>query len=84
MLLLLYVTDVSRLSGIKGEVADRSNEIINTKGHDAEEEVSESSRSVSLGLEIGVVDYDTTNPTKEEGQKKTDEFVVVDGHSGSP
>jgi hypothetical protein len=74
---VLLVTDISFLGRIKEQVADSSNQRINTKGEVGKEEVSQRSGGVALGLEAGVVDNDTADPAKEEGQQKTDEIIVV-------
>lgn len=65
---VLLVADVVGLSGIEGEVADRSNETVDTEGDYCKEDVSESSRCVAFGLEACVVDDDTTDPTEEKCQ----------------
>ena len=74
--LSLEVTDVLCLAGIKGKVADRSNEGVDTQGDVSKNNVCEGSRLPTVGLKRGVVDDKATNPTKEEGKKETN-YVVI-------
>ena len=75
--LVLLVTDVLILGGIEEEVADSSNERINSEGEISEKEVSPRSRGEAFGLELGVVDDDASDETEEEGQQKADDVFVV-------
>lgn len=66
--LCLFVANVLFVSGIELEVADRSNEGVNTKSEECEPEVSTGSAGIAFGLKTGVIDNDATNPTKEESE----------------
>ena len=75
--LVLLVADVLVLSGIEEEVADRSNEGVNTHSDVGKKEICPRSRGEALGLELGVVDDDASDETEEEGQQKADDVLVV-------
>ena len=75
--LVLLVTDVLILSGIEEEVADRSNEGVNTHSDVGKKEICPGSRGEAFGLELGVVDDDASDETEEEGQQKADDVFVV-------
>lgn len=79
---ILSVADILVLGGIKGQVADGSNQRINTHRQIGEDEVSPRSGGKAFGLEGGVVDDDATDEAEEKGQQKANEFVVI--HSKSP
>jgi hypothetical protein len=64
--LVLLVAYVRGLSRIESEVADGSNEGVDSESNNGQNKVSESSAGVAFGLEAGVVDYQATDPTKEE------------------
>ena len=83
-ILVLLVTDVLSLSGIKEQVANRSYQRIDTKGQVRKEEIQTGSGGISCGLQRSVVDDDATDPTQEKSQKETDEIVVVFHCHGSP
>ena len=80
--LILSVADILVLGGIKGQVADGSNQRINTHRQIGENEISPRSGGKAFGLEGGVVDDNATNEAEEKRQQKTNEFVVI--HSKSP
>ena len=80
--LISCVADVVGLCRVKGKVADRSNKTVNAKRNNRKEEVSKASGFETYGLKRGMVDYDATNPAKEESQKKAHKVVVV--HNSSP
>jgi hypothetical protein len=75
--LVLLVADVLFLGGIEGQVADGSNENVNTAGDVTQNDVCTGSGGVSLGLEAGVIDDKAAEPTQEEGQQKANESVVI-------
>ena len=79
---VLLVTDVLILSGIEEEVADGSNEGVNTKSDVSEKEIRPRSGGKAFGLQLGVVDDDAADPTKEEGQQETDDVLGI--HDKSP
>ena len=60
------VTDVLVLVGVEREVADSSNEGINTAGKHTQEEVSHSSALPTSGLKGAVVDDEAADGAKEE------------------
>ena len=76
--LILLVADVLLLSGIKGQVADGSNQAVDTEGDHGQEDVSAGSTGEAFGLQGGVVDDQAADPTQEKGQQETDEIVVKD------
>jgi len=75
--LLFDVADVGVLAGIEDQVANRSNQLVDTKGNNAQEEVGKRSGSPTLGFEGGMVDNQTTDKAQEEGKQKTNDIVVV-------
>ena len=75
--LTLYVTDVAGLRGIEGQVADGSNQRINVEGDVTQDEVQPGSGHPTLGLQRSAVDDDAADPTQEEGQQETYQFVVI-------
>jgi hypothetical protein len=78
----LLVTDVLILSGIEEEVADGSNEGVNTKSEVCKKEVCPRSGGEAFGLELGVVDDDASDKAEEEGKDEANYVFVV--HSESP
>ena len=64
--LVLLVTDILFLRGIKEDVADRSNKTVNSECDRCKEDVAACSGGISFGLERSVVDYKATDPTKEK------------------
>ena len=79
---VFLVTDVSCFSRIEYEVADGSNESIDTASDVAENEISESSGGVTFRLQGSVVDDKASDPTKEKCEKEANEFIVI--HDKSP
>jgi hypothetical protein len=79
---ILSVADILVLSGIKGQVADGSNQRINTHGQIGKNEVSPRSGGEAFGLEGRVVDDDTTDKAEEKCQQKANNVLVI--HSDSP
>ena len=65
--LVLFVADVAFLIGIKDQVADRSDQTVDTKGDHGEEDVRAGSAGVALGLQGSVIDDQTTDPAQEKG-----------------
>ena len=78
---VLLVTDVLFLGGIEEEVADGSNEGVNTKSEVCKKEVCPRSRGKAFGLELGVVDDDASDKAEEEGQDKANYVFGVHGKS---
>lgn len=75
--LTFEVTNVLGLSGIKEQVADRCYEGVNSERNKSKEKVCECSGLVSFGLKGSMVDNKASDPAKEEGQKKTNDVVVI-------
>jgi hypothetical protein len=73
----LLVADVLILGGVEEQVADGSNQRVNTKGYVGEDEVSPRSGSEAFGLQGRVVDDDTSDKAEEKGQKKTNDVLVI-------
>ena len=67
---VLLVTDVLFLGGIEEEVADGSNEGVNTKSDVSEKEIRPRSGGKAFGLQLGVVDDDASDKAEEEGKQK--------------
>ena len=78
---VLLVTDVLILGGIKEEVADRSNEGVNTHSDVGKKEICPRSGGEAFGLELGVVDDDASDEAEEEGQDKANYVFGVHGDS---
>ena len=76
-LFILLITEVFFLGRIKGQVANSGNQGVNAKGEVGQEEVSQRSGGVTLGLEVSMVDNDTADPTQKESQQKADQVIVV-------
>ena len=66
--LVLCVADVLFLGRIEGQIADSSNQAVDTEGNYGQEEVSSSSAGVALGLQGRMVDDQATDPAQEESQ----------------
>ena len=79
---VLLVTDVLILSGIEEEVADGSNEGVNTKSDVSEKEIRPRSGGKAFGLQLGVVDDDASDKAEEEGKDEANYVFGV--HSESP
>ena len=73
----LFVADVLFLCRIKEQIADGRNQTVDTKGDHGQKDVRAGSGSIALGLERGVVDDQTADPTQEKGEQKTNEIVVI-------
>ena len=80
--LVLLVTDVLCLCGVEHEVADGSNQRVNTEGQVCEDEVCPGSGGPAFRLQGSVVDDNAADPAQEEGQQKTNEVLVV--HDNAP
>ena len=80
--LVLLVADVSFLSGIESQVADGSDQGVDTAGDVTQNQVCPSSGGVACGLQGGVVDDQATDPAQEEGQQEANQIVVI--HNASP
>ena len=63
----LFVADVLFLCRIKEQIADGRNQTVDTKGDHGQKDVRAGSGSIALGLERGVVDDQTADPTQEKG-----------------
>jgi len=74
---VFLVADVLFLGGIEREVADGSDENVDSHSDDSEAEVGAGSAGESLGLERSVVDDERAKPSEEEGQQEAYEIVVV-------
>ena len=81
-ILVLLVAYVLFLSRIECKVADRSNEAVDSKCDVTEDEVPTGLGGKSFRLQRSVVDYDTSYPSQEKCQKKTNKLVVI--HSKIP
>ena len=75
--LVLLVADISFLGGIEGQVADGSNQGVDTEGQVGQNEVCPGSGGVALGLEGSVVDDEATNEAQEEGQQETNQVLIT-------
>ena len=75
--LSLEVADVSCLVRIKGQIADRSNQRIDTTSDVAQEQVSQGPGAIALRLQGGEVDDQAADPAEEESQQKTNELLIV-------
>jgi len=75
--LVLFVSDILGLGGIKGKIADGGYQTVNTKGDHGQENVATRSGGVALGFERGMVDYDASDPSEKKGEKKTNQLVVI-------
>ena len=80
--LVLLVADVSFLSGIENQVADGSNQGVDTAGDVTQNQVCPSSGGVACGLQGGMVDDQAADPAQEEGQQEANQIVVI--HNASP
>jgi hypothetical protein len=78
----LLVADVLILGGVEEQVADGSNQGVNTKGYVGKQEVCPRSGGEAFGLEGRVVDDDTTDKAEEKRQQKANNVLVI--HSDSP
>ena len=76
-MLVLLVADVLFLSRIEEQVADRSDQTVNSPSNSGEENVAAGSGGVAFGLEGRVVDDQAADPTQEEGQQEANEIVVI-------
>lgn len=74
--LVFGVANVFRFCGVKGEVGYGSNQPVNAKRDDREEDIGRCSAGISLGLQSAVVDDQTTDPSKEKRQKKTRQIFI--------
>ena len=79
---IFLITNVLGLRRVKGEVANGCDQAIDAKSYDRKKQICQGSGCVTLRFQTGVVDDKTTNPTKEKGQEKASQFVVV--HFSSP
>ena len=73
----LLVADILVLSGVEEQVADGSNQRVNTEGYVGEQEISPGSGGKAFGLQGRVVDDDTTDKAEEKGQKKTNDVLII-------
>jgi hypothetical protein len=73
----LLVADVLILGGVEEQVADGSNQGVNTKGYVGEQEISPGSGGKAFGLQGRVVNDDTSDKAEEKGQKKTNDVLVI-------
>ena len=80
--LVLLVADISFLSGIESQVADGSNQGVDTASDVTQNQVCPSSGGMACGLQGGMVDDQATDPAQEEGQQEANQIVVI--HSASP
>lgn len=67
----LLVTDILCLVGAEAEVGKRSNEGVDTAGKVTPDEVRTGSGLVAFGLQLRVVDDETSEPTEEECKQET-------------
>jgi hypothetical protein len=74
---ILFVTDILFLCRIKGKIADRCNQGVDSASNITQNDISPGSGRITLGLERGMVDDQAADPTQEKGQKKANEIVVV-------
>ena len=74
------VADISGLAGIEEQIADRSNEGVNTKSKISKDEIRPSSGSESYRLKRSVVDDKASYPTEEKCKKKANEIFSSNVH----
>ena len=73
---ILLIADILFLSGVKGQIADRSNQAVDAEGDRGQEEVSAGSAGETLRFQGRVIDDQAADPTQEEGQQKTNEILI--------
>ena len=74
--LVLLVADISFLSGIESQVADGSNQGVDTASDVTQNQVCPSSGGMACGLQGGMVDDQATDPAQEKGQQEANQIVT--------
>ena len=77
---VLLVANVLSLCGIEGQVADRSNQRVNSERQIRQEEIRQRSGRIALRLQGRVVDYDASNEAQEKGEQESYKSVVIHGN----
>jgi hypothetical protein len=78
--LVFSITNVSGFCGIKGQIANGSNQAVNSEGDHRKKNVGQCSGSKTFGLQGSEVDDKASNPTQEEGEKETNQLYVIHGN----
>lgn len=74
---ILAIADVTGLGGIKSQVADRRDQTVDTAGDDRQEHISKGSGCITFRFQRRVVDDNTADPSKKEGQQKACESLIL-------
>ena len=75
--LIFLITNSLALGRIEDEVAYGCYKSVNSKRNHREKEIRKSSRGISRGLQIGMIDNKASDPPKEKCKKKANKIFVV-------
>ena len=79
---LFHITDILLFARVEGEVANRSDQRVDTAGNYTQEEVCLCSGLISLRLQRGMIDDKTSPKAQEESEQKASGVIVF--HSCPP
>lgn len=74
---ILAIADVTGLGGIESQVADRRDKLIDSEGNECQKHISKGSGCIAFRFQRRVVDDNTADPSKKEGQQKACESFVI-------